>query len=142
MFSYAIGAFSPCFSNSRNLSPRANWRLVTASKSSAPNWANVANASNCAISVLSDPATDFIPLRCADDPTRVTDMPELTAGRTPALNRSGSRKSWPSVIEMTFVGMYAETSPASVSMIGSAVMDPPPSSGDNLAARSRSRECR
>jgi hypothetical protein len=29
------------------------------------------------------------------------------------------------VIEMTFVGMYAETSPACVSMIGSAVSEPP-----------------
>jgi hypothetical protein len=30
------------------------------------------------------------------------------------------------VIEMTLVGMYAETSPAWVSMIGSAVSEPPP----------------
>ena len=37
---------------------------------------------------------------------------------------------------MTFVGIYAEISPALVSMIGSAVIDPPPNSGDNLAARS------
>jgi hypothetical protein len=29
------------------------------------------------------------------------------------------------VIEMTFVGMYAETSPAWVSMTGSAVSEPP-----------------
>ena len=35
------------------------------------------------------------------------------------------RKIWPSVIEMTLVGMYAETSPAWVSMIGSAVSEPP-----------------
>jgi hypothetical protein len=31
------------------------------------------------------------------------------------------------VIEITLVGMYAETSPAWVSMIGSAVSDPPES---------------
>jgi hypothetical protein len=31
------------------------------------------------------------------------------------------------VIEITFVGMYAEMSPACVSMIGSAVSEPPPS---------------
>ena len=29
-------------------------------------------------------------------------------------------------MEITFVGMYADTSPACVSMIGSAVMEPPP----------------
>jgi hypothetical protein len=30
------------------------------------------------------------------------------------------------VIEITFVGMYAETSPSCVSTTGSAVMEPPP----------------
>ena len=64
------------------------------------------------------------------------------AGRTPELNRSDSRKIWPSVMEMTFVGMYAETSPAWVSMIGSAVSEPPPISSDSLAARSSRRLCR
>jgi len=44
------------------------------------------------------------------------------------------------VIEMTFVGMYAETSPPFVSMIGRAVREPPPSSSDSLAERSSSRE--
>jgi hypothetical protein len=44
-------------------------------------------------------------LICAEPPTRDTEMPTLTAGRTPALNRSVSRKIWPSVIEMTLVGM-------------------------------------
>jgi hypothetical protein len=51
---------------------------------------------------------------------------DVDRGPTPAKNRSDSRKIWPSVIEMTFVGMYAETSPACVSMIGSAVRLPPP----------------
>ena len=37
-------------------------------------------------------------------------------------------------MEITFVGMYADTSPACVSMIGRAVNDPPPNSSDNLAA--------
>ena len=69
-------------------------------------------------------------------------MPTLIAGRTPEKKRSASRKIWPSVIEMTFVGMYAETSPACVSMIGSAVSEPPPSSSESLHARSSSRECR
>jgi len=40
------------------------------------------------------------------------------------------------------VGMYAETSPSLVSMIGSAVSYPPPLSSDSLAARSSSRLCR
>ncbi len=79
---------------------------------------------------------------CAAPPTRDTEMPTFTAGRTPALKRSGSRKIWPSVIEITFVGMYADTSPACVSMIGRAVSDPPPCSSESLAALSRSRECR
>jgi hypothetical protein len=40
------------------------------------------------------------------------------------LNSEVSRKIWPSVIEITFVGTKAETSPAWVSMIGSAVSEP------------------
>jgi hypothetical protein len=32
-------------------------------------------------------------------------MPTLTAGRTPEKKRSDWRKIWPSVIEITFVGM-------------------------------------
>ena len=43
-------------------------------------------------------------------------------------------------MEITLVGMYADTSPACVSMIGRAVNDPPPNSSDNLAARSKSLE--
>ena len=63
----------------------------------------------------------------------------FSAGRWPALNRSVSRKIWPSVIEMTFVGMYADTSPACVSMIGRAVSEPPPFSSFRRAARSSRR---
>ena len=69
-------------------------------------------------------------------------MPTLIAGRTPELNRSVSRKIWPSVIEMTLVGMYAETSLPLVSMIGRPVSDPAPRSSESLAHRSSSRECR
>jgi hypothetical protein len=53
---------------------------------------------------------------------------------------------------MTFVGMYADTSPACVSIIGSAVKEPPglkmvllsttPGSSLSLAARSSNREWR
>ncbi len=63
-------------------------------------------------------------LVCAAPPTRDTEMPALMAGRMPALNRSVSRKIWPSVIEITLVGTNADTSPACVSMIGSAVSEP------------------
>jgi hypothetical protein len=44
------------------------------------------------------------------------------------------------VIEMTLVGMYAEMSLPFVSMIGSAVREPPPSRSESLAARSKRRE--
>ena len=44
-------------------------------------------------------------LICAAEPTRETERPTDTAGRMPWLKRSVSRKIWPSVIEMTFVGM-------------------------------------
>ncbi len=82
------------------------------------------------------------------------------AGLIPALNRLLSKKICPSVIEITFVGIYAETSPACVSIIGSAVREPPPftiglrQSGKSfifaaisseaiiLAARSNKRECK
>ena len=40
------------------------------------------------------------------------------------------------------MGMYADTSPACVSMIGSAVSEPPPSASLSLAARSSRRLCR
>ena len=46
------------------------------------------------------------------------------AGLTPELNSSVSKYICPSVIEITFVGTKAETSPASVSIIGRAVNEP------------------
>ena len=71
----------------------------------------------------------------------------------PALKRSVSRKIWPSVIEITLVGTNAVTSPACVSMMGSAVSEPvlpltaplvnaSTYSSETRAARSSSRECR
>ena len=51
------------------------------------------------------PATCRIALIWAVPPTRDTELPTLIAGRTPELKRSVSRKIWPSVIEMTLVGM-------------------------------------
>ena len=54
---------------------------------------------------LAQTATCFMALICALPPTRDTEIPTLMAGRTPELKRSDSRKIWPSVMEMTFVGM-------------------------------------
>ncbi len=53
----------------------------------------------------SRPATVFMPLTWALPPTRDTELPTLMAGRMPEWKRSDSRKIWPSVIEMTLVGM-------------------------------------
>ena len=88
------------------------------------------------------PETVRIERTWAAPPTRETEIPTLIAGRTPEWKRSVSRKIWPSVMEMTLVGMYAETSPACVSMIGSAVSEPPPSASESLQARSSRREWR
>ncbi len=45
------------------------------------------------------------------------------------------------MIEITFVGIYADTSPACVSIIGSAVIEPPPNASLSLLLeRSPGRE--
>ena len=59
----------------------------------------------CASVSLSVPATFFMALGWAAPPTRDTEIPTSTAGRWFELNRSDWRKIWPSVIEMTLVGM-------------------------------------
>ena len=51
------------------------------------------------------PDTCFIALIWAALPTRLTELPTLMAGRIPELNRSVSKKTWPSVMEITLVGM-------------------------------------
>ena len=79
---------------------------------------------------------------CAEDPTLDTDKPTLIAGLIPWLKSSVSRKICPSVIEITFVGINAETSPPWVSMIGRAVKEPPPCSSPNFAALSSNLLCR
>jgi len=75
---------------------------------------------------LSVPTAVFMALICTAEPTRDTEMPTSTAGRVPDLNRSSWRKIWPSVIEITLVGMYAETSPAltvGLGLLGKVVVD-------------------
>jgi hypothetical protein len=51
------------------------------------------------------PETFFMDLTWAAPPTRETETPTSTAGRWLALKRSDCRKIWPSVMEITFVGM-------------------------------------
>ena len=46
------------------------------------------------------------------------------------------------MMEMTLVGMYAEMSLALVSMMGSPVIEPAPSSSESFAQRSSKRECK
>jgi len=75
----------------------------------------------------------------AAEATRETEMPMFSAGRWPALKRSVSRKIWPSVIEITLVGMYAETSPGLGLDQRRAVSEPPPFSSLMRAARSSRR---
>ena len=74
---------------------------------SEANCENACTSRNWASCSLSWPATflSFIALVCALPPTRDTEMPTLTAGRTPELNRSDSRKICPSVMEITLVGI-------------------------------------
>ena len=91
---------------------------------------------------MSDPVTVFIALVIAAPPTRETETPTSMAGRWLDANRSDCRKIWPSVIEMTLVGMYAETSLALVSTIGRPVIEPWPRSSDSFAQRSSRRLCR
>src|SRR5438045_2314428 len=92
-----------------------------ASSRSEANCANAASSRYWASASFTPPDSFLMILVWAAPPTRDTETPAFTAGRMPALNRSVSRKIWPSVIEITLVGTNAETSPAWVSMIGSAV---------------------
>ena len=139
--STGIGWNSGCFSSSVMRWPRVIACCVALSRS-LPNWAKAASSRNCASWMRRPPEIFFMAPIWAEPPTRLTEMPALTPGRWPALNSDDSRKIWPSVIEMTLVGMYADTSPSCVSTTGSAVIEPPPFSLDSLAARSSRRLCR
>ena len=98
------GSYCGCFSSSTSRAPRSSWAREAASRSEAK-AANDSRSRNCDSASRSVPATFFMARTWAAPPTRDTDRPTLMAGRTPELNRSVSRKIWPSVIEMTFVGM-------------------------------------
>ena len=103
-FSTGTGWYCGCFSTSTSRAPRASCRWVAASRSE-PNWAKASSSRYCASESRSGPATCFIALIWALPPTRLTLMPASTAGRTLEKKRSVVRKIWPSVIEMTLVGM-------------------------------------
>jgi len=64
----------------------------------------------------------------------------LIAGLIPELNSSVSKNICQSVIEITFVGIYADTSESIVSTIGKAVKLHPPKFEFNLAALSNNLE--
>ena len=98
------GEDAGCLSSSTRRAPRASCCWLALSRSE-PNAANASSSRYWARSTRSRPATSRIARGWAAPPTRDTEMPTFTAGRTPALNRSVSRKHWPSVIEMTLVGM-------------------------------------
>jgi hypothetical protein len=67
-------------------------------------------------------------LVCADHQTLETENPTSIAGLKPELKRSVSKNICQSVIDITFVGIYAEISESRVSIIGRAVKLPPQNS--------------
>ena len=93
-----------CLSSSMRRAPRFSCCLDAASRSEA-NIAKASRSRYCASEIFSVPETAFMALVWAEPPTRETEMPTSTAGRWFALNRSDCRKHWPSVIQMTLVGM-------------------------------------
>ncbi len=116
-----------------------SFACVDASRSD-PNLAKVSSSLNAANSNFNFPEIFFIIPACAAHHTRDTDNHTLIAGFIPALKRSDSRYICPSVIEITLVGIYADTSPACVSMIGKAVNEPHPYFSSSLQALSKSLE--
>uniref|UniRef100_A0A6B0UDC9 Putative secreted protein n=1 Tax=Ixodes ricinus TaxID=34613 RepID=A0A6B0UDC9_IXORI len=78
----AMGVYCPCLSSSVSLTPLFSSCWVAASRSD-PNWAKAATSRYWANSSFMDPATCFMALVCAAEPTRLTDRPTLIAGRIP-----------------------------------------------------------
>src|SRR5512146_2609052 len=81
--STGCGSYWACLRISTRRAPRASCICLALSRSD-PNWAKAAISRYCASSRRSLPATCFIALICALPPTRETDRPTFTAGRTPA----------------------------------------------------------
>src|ERR1044071_5319043 len=107
------GWYCGCFMSSVTMRPRSSCLRVAWSRSEA-NCAKAASSRYCASARRTPPPVSlrFMILVWAAPPTRDTEMPALMAGRMPALNKSVSKNICPSVIEMTFVGTNAVTSPA------------------------------
>ena len=118
---------SGCFKSSISAFPCASCAFVASSRSDA-NCVKTSISLYCARSIRMLPDAFFMAFVWAAPPTRDTERPTFTAGLIPALKRLLSKNICPSVIDITLVGIYADTSPACVSMIGSAVIEPPPSS--------------
>ena len=89
--------------------PFSNCSFVASSRSEA-NCENDSSSLNCASANLTPPPNFLIIFVCAAPPTLDTEIPTLIAGLIPELKRSVSRNICPSVIEITLVGMKAETS--------------------------------
>ncbi|KAH3686935.1 hypothetical protein WICPIJ_002096 [Wickerhamomyces pijperi] len=80
--SAANGEYWFCFNNWVKRSPLAKVCLVEASKSE-PNWAKAATSLYWAKKSFKEPATCFMALTWAAEPTRETDKPTLMAGLIP-----------------------------------------------------------
>ena len=79
--------------------------MFVASSKAKPNLVKPSTSRNWANSNFKEPAIFFITLFCAAEPTRLTDKPGDTAGLIPLENNSVSKNIWPSVIEITLVGI-------------------------------------
>ncbi len=84
------GWYCGWFSVATIFSPRVSDCCVARS-SSEPNCANASSSRYCARSRRRRPATFFVAFVCALPPTRDTEMPTFTAGRTPEKKRSDCR---------------------------------------------------
>ena len=84
------GSYCGWLSSSVMRWPRSRVARVRLSRSAA-NWEKALSSPYWARSSLSCPATCFIALVWAAEPTRETESPTLIAGRVPALKRSVSR---------------------------------------------------
>lgn len=78
----SIGTYCFCFKSSVSFSPLFSKCWVEASRSE-PNWAKAATSLYWASSSLREPATYFMALIWAADPTLDTDKPTLIAGLIP-----------------------------------------------------------
>gem|GEM_PF-3247222 len=136
-----IGSLFGCLSISTSLFHFSIFFCVDSSRSEA-NCAKLANSLKLASSSLNFQATFFMIFVCALPHTRETESPTSIAGLIHELKSSVSKNICPSVIEMTLVGIYADTSESKVSIIGSAVRDPPQKFLLRFADLSSNLECR